>query len=167
MSSVGDEAGGYRIGWGSDLHRLTDGDGIRLGGITIPCPWKSEAVSDGDVLLHALVDAILGACGLGDIGDHFPESKVRRGADSTLFLRYALDLLANRGGRVVNADCVVDIERPRLGETKPLIRDNLARLLGVTADRVNVKAKTAEGLGPVGGGLAIAAQAVVLAEVGR
>jgi 2-C-methyl-D-erythritol 2,4-cyclodiphosphate synthase len=121
-------------------------------------------VSDGDVLLHALVDAILGALGRGDIGEHFPPDRTAPGQDSRLFLRHALRLLEEEGARVVNADCIVYLERPSLREWKRPIKDSLAELLRTAPERVGVKAKTSEGLGPVGEGLAVAAQAAALIE---
>lgn len=151
-----------RIGWGTDIHCLADGEGIRLGGLTIPCPRASVAVSDGDVLLHALVDALLGALGLGDIGDHYPESRVAPGEDSSRFVRETMALCAARGGVVVNVDCIINLERPRLGEWKGKIRDNLAAILELDSGCVNVKAKTAEGLGAIGAGEAVAAQVAVM-----
>lgn len=154
-----------RVGLGTDSHRLRPGGGIRLGGVDIPCAFACEAVSDGDVLLHALVDAILGALGLGDIGECYPESAVRPGEDSRRFVTEILALPGAAGVRLVNVDCVIHLERPRLAEWKPRIRDGMAALLGVAPSRVNVKAKTAEGLGPVGEGREVAAQVVVLLEV--
>lgn len=155
----------YRVGLGSDLHRLRPGDGIRLAGVSIPCPWSCDAVSDGDVVLHALADALLGACALGDIGDHFPESKVARGEDSRRFLEAVLELLDLKAARVVNVDCIIDLERPRLSPFKERMRDSLSRSLGLPPDRVNIKAKTGEGLGPVGVGQAVAAQVVALVRM--
>ncbi len=155
----------FRIGLGSDLHRLERGGGIRLGGLDIPCPLSCVAVSDGDVLLHALMDAWLGALGLGDIGDHFPESSVKPGTDSRLLLKRALSLPEGGGVRIVNVDCIVDLERPKLAGWKKRIAENVAALLGLSPSRVNIKAKTAEGLGPVGAGQAIAAQVALLLEV--
>ena len=153
-----------RVGLGSDLHRLKAGDGIRLGGVAIPCSFACDAVSDGDVLLHALVDALLGALGLGDIGEHFPESVVRRGEDSRRFVREVMAMLEARKVRVVNADCIIDLERPKLSGWKKDMRESVALLLNIDPSRVNVKAKTGEGLGPIGLGQAVAAQAVVLVK---
>ena len=155
---------GFRIGLGSDIHRLRPGAGLRLGGVDVPCRWSCQAISDGDVLLHALVDAILGALGRGDIGEHFPPSLTVPGHDSRLFLGHAMHLLEEDGARVVNADCIIDLERPSLREWKPRIRDSLAEMLRIAPERVGVKAKTAEGLGPVGEGLAVAARAAALIE---
>jgi 2-C-methyl-D-erythritol 2,4-cyclodiphosphate synthase len=156
---------GFRIGFGTDLHRLKKGGGIRLGGVDIPCQFAVEAASDGDVLLHALTDALLGALALGDIGEHFPADRTAPGDDSRRFLRYALDRAARAGAKVVNADCVVELERPSLKDWKGAMRRSLAEILGLPEGRVGVKAKTAEGLGPVGEGLAVAAQAAALIEM--
>ncbi|MCL1999925.1 MAG: 2-C-methyl-D-erythritol 2,4-cyclodiphosphate synthase [Planctomycetes bacterium] len=154
-----------RIGLGSDLHRLKPGDGIRLGGLDIPCSLSCIAVSDGDVLLHALIDAWLGALGLGDIGDHFPESSVVPGTDSRFFLEKILTLSSREKARIVNIDCIIELERPKLGEWKKKIGANLADLLELAPAKINVKAKTAEGMGQVGNGLVIIARTVLLVEV--
>lgn len=151
-----------QVGFGTDLHRLVPGRGLRIGGADIPCEVAAVADSDGDALLHALVDAVLGASGQGDIGDHFPALAVAPGQDSAPMLAHALALAAQKGGVVVNVDCVIDLEAVKLGPWKAEIRASLARLFGIDPGRVNVKAKTAEGLGPIGAGEAIAAQAVVL-----
>lgn len=151
-----------RVGIGSDMHLLEPGKGVRLGGVEIPCLHSCVAVSDGDVVLHALVDAMLGTCGLGDIGDHFPASKVEPGQDSSLFVGQVLAMLTERGVNLVNVDCIVDVEVVRLSEWKRVIRDKIGGLLKLDVSRVNVKAKTAEGLGPIGEGRAVAAQVVVL-----
>lgn len=152
----------FRAGLGTDLHRLEEGEGFRLGGVWIPCAFRCIAVSDGDVLLHALVDALLGACGRGDIGEWFPESSVAPGQVSSVFVAAVLAEMRGRALSIVNVDAVVDLEVVRLAGVKPAIRDSLAALLGLSPDRVNVKAKTAERLGPVGEGRAVAAQVVVL-----
>lgn len=154
----------FRIGLGTDLHRLQPGNGLRLGGFFIPCEYSCIAMSDGDVLLHSVTDALLGALALGDLGDHFPESKVTHGEDSRRFVRETLQLLANLGARPINVDCVVDLERPRLSPWKNGIRQSLADALGIPFDCASVKAKTAEGFGDIGQSRAIAAQAVVLVE---
>lgn len=155
--------GQNKIGFGTDLHVLVPGEGLMVGGVRIPCEYASLAVSDGDVLLHALVDALLGCAGLGDIGEHFPEDSVSPGESSRIFVGKTLAMLADAGLAVGNVDCVVDLERVRLSAWKPVIRESVAGMLGVAPCRVNVKAKTAEGLGPLGEGRAIAAQVVVLA----
>lgn len=150
-----------RIGFGSDLHRLEKGTGLRLGGVTIPCDLKTLAWSDGDVLLHAIVDAILGALGEGDIGELFPDTaKENAGRDSVEFLSEAMERAYRAGYRVGNLDATVHLERPKLSPFKDVIRRRLRELLAT--DAIAVKAKTAEGLGPIGEGKAIAAEAVIL-----
>lgn len=152
-----------RIGFGTDLHLLRPGDGLWLGGVLVPCRFAFKAVSDGDVLLHALVDAMLGCAGLGDIGGMYPESRVTPGESSRRFVEEVGRTLSDRGFRVVNADCVIDLDAVRLGEWKGRIRDSVAALLRIDASRVNVKAKTAEGVGAVGEGRAASAQVALLA----
>lgn len=162
MPRVKHDSAPFRIGFGTDLHRLEAGDGIRLGGVRIPCGYSCVAVSDGDVLLHSLVDALLGACGWGDIGEWFPESEVERGKASGFFVERVMEKMRASGLGVVNVDATVDLQNIRLAEWKPAMRESVARLLDIPPGRVNVKAKTAEGLGPVGEGLAVAAQTAVL-----
>ena len=152
-----------RIGIGEDVHRLENGRRCVLGGVEIPSDVGPVGHSDGDALLHALTDAILGACGQGDIGDLFPPSDPQwAGADSRAFLAEALRRAAEMGFVPVSVDTIVIAERPRLGPWKAPIRAALADMLGLSPDRVGVKAKTAEGLGPVGEGRAIEARVVVL-----
>jgi 2-C-methyl-D-erythritol 2,4-cyclodiphosphate synthase len=134
-----------------------------LGGVKVP--WKQGVVahSDGDVLLHALTDALLGAAGLGDIGQHFPDTDPRwRGADSTQFVRHAVQLLSKSGWRVVNADLTLLAEGPRIAAHRDSIRAGVAAALGVVTEQVNLKATTTETLGFLGRGEGLAAQAVVL-----
>ncbi len=152
-----------RVGFGTDVHVLRSGTGVTLGGVVVPCAYGCEAVSDGDVVLHALVDAMLGCAGLGDIGEYFPAGKATPGESSARFVRETLALLGEAGVRLVNVDCVIDVEVVRLGKVKGEIRASVAALLGVDVGRVNVKAKTGEGVGAVGEGRAVSAQAVVLA----
>lgn len=154
-----------RIGFGTDVHALKEGSGIPLGGVTVPCAFAVEAHSDGDVLLHAAIDALLGACGMGDIGDHFPGSAVARGEKSSVLFARALELAGGAGLRIVNMDCVVDLQAVRLRDWKKAIGANLARLAGLDAGAVNVKAKTAEGFGAVGEGRAVAAQVALLGMI--
>jgi 2-C-methyl-D-erythritol 2,4-cyclodiphosphate synthase len=151
-----------RVGIGYDIHRLVKGRPLRLGGVTIPHPKGLAGHSDGDVLTHAVVDAMLGAAGLGDIGEHFPDTDRRwKGADSRVFLRAAAALLKKRKWSVENVDSVIIAEKPDLSRFKKGMRAYLARELGVPVARVSVKAKTNEGLGPLGRGEAVACQAVV------
>jgi 2-C-methyl-D-erythritol 2,4-cyclodiphosphate synthase len=154
-----------RIGLGFDIHRLVPGRPLFLGGLQLDWPRGLLGHSDGDCLLHALVDALLGAAGLGDIGDFFPDTEERwRGARSALFVEAALAKLRERGLRPQQVDATVFAEEPRLGPRKQLLARNLAGMLGLSADAVAVKAKTMEGLGALGAGEAIAAQVLVLLE---
>jgi 2-C-methyl-D-erythritol 2,4-cyclodiphosphate synthase len=147
------------IGW--DSHRLVAGRPLILGGVTIPHDRGLEGHSDADVLAHAVMDALLGAAGLGDIGQHFPDSDERyRDADSMALLREVVALLAGRGLRVTHVDTTVLMERPKLGEHREAIRASLAAGLGVDPDQVNVKASTGEGMGFVGREEGVAALAV-------
>lgn len=153
----------YRIGLGHDRHRLIAGRKLLLGGVEVPFELGLDGHSDADVLLHAITDALLGAAGLGDIGDWFPNTDEKwAGADSTVFLQAALAAVRERGWQVVNLDCTLHAERPKLSPHKLTIKANVARLLGVPEGRVNVKAKTGEKVGPVGRLEAIDADAVVL-----
>ena len=152
-----------RIGHGFDGHAFGDGDHVMLGGVRIPHGRGIQAHSDGDVVIHALCDAILGALALGDIGHHFPPSDERwRGADSRLFLRHCRGLAAERGWVVGNADVTVVCERPRVGPHVDAVRTSLAADLGVDLDAISVKATTTETLGFTGREEGIAAQAVCL-----
>jgi 2-C-methyl-D-erythritol 2,4-cyclodiphosphate synthase len=152
-----------RIGQGYDVHRYTDGDHVTLGGQKIPHSHGVLAHSDGDVLLHAICDALLGAAALGDIGMHFPDSDPRwRGADSRAFVRHVRALLSDRGYRVVNVDATVIADAPRIGAHREAMRANIAADLGIDAGAVNVKATTSEGLGFVGRREGLACQAVAL-----
>jgi 2-C-methyl-D-erythritol 2,4-cyclodiphosphate synthase len=152
-----------RIGHGYDVHAFEAGDHVTLGGVRIPHARGVKAHSDGDVVLHALCDALLGALGLGDIGQHFPDSDPRwKGADSREFLRHCARLVHDHRYRFVNADVTVLAEAPRLGEHRAQMRANIAADLGTTPDRINVKATTGEGLGAVGRREGLACHAVVL-----
>lgn len=152
-----------RIGSGIDVHAFGPGDHVMLGGVRIAHSHGVVAHSDGDVLLHALCDALLGAAGLGDIGQHFSDRDPRwRGAPSAGFVTQTLALLRERGWSVVNADLTVLAEAPRIGPHRESIRRQVAQLLAVEPNCVNVKATTTEGLGFLGRGEGIAAQAVVL-----
>lgn len=152
-----------RIGQGFDLHRLEPGDAIVLGGVSIPAQFQARAHSDGDVLLHALCDALLGAAGRGDIGDHFPDSDPRwRDADSRIFVRHCRALLEEDGWQPLNVDLTLLAETPRIGDHKEQMRRNLAVDLQLEASRINIKAGTMEGLGAIGRGEAVAALAAAL-----
>lgn len=152
-----------RIGTGYDIHRLTEGRKLVLGGVEIPFEKGLLGHSDSDVLTHAVCDALLGAAGLGDIGTHFPDTEARwSGASSLDFLSRVIELLAERGHRVGNIDATVIAERPKLKPHIQAIRERLAAVLQVDVDRVSVKAKTNEGLDSVGRSEAIAAHAVAL-----
>ncbi|HUG04893.1 MAG TPA: 2-C-methyl-D-erythritol 2,4-cyclodiphosphate synthase [Steroidobacteraceae bacterium] len=156
-----------RIGSGYDLHRFGPGDHVMLGGVRIAHGRGVVAHSDGDVLLHALMDALLGASGAGDIGQHFPPGDARfAGADSTGLLREVMKLVAARGFEVVNCDLTLIAETPRIASHRDAICAAVAAALDVDRSRVNLKATTAEGLGALGRGEGIAAQAIVLLREG-
>jgi 2-C-methyl-D-erythritol 2,4-cyclodiphosphate synthase len=151
-----------RTGQGWDVHRLAPGRPLILGGVAVPSEVGLEGHSDADVLAHAITDAILGAVALGDIGMHFPDTDPRwKGADSLVFLRHAVQLAGERGYKLVNVDSTVILERPKLRDFRQGIRERLAEALGLDLDRVSVKFKTAEKVGPVGEGRSAEAQAVV------
>ena len=153
----------FRSGIGYDSHRLVEGRELILGGVVIPFEKGLHGHSDGDIVFHALTDALLGAAGLGDIGQFFPPSDPRwKDADSAIFLEHAAAGVRERGYRIVNADVVIVIERPKLAPFRDRIRERVATVLKVDADRINIKAKTAESLGPVGEGLSAEAHAVAL-----
>jgi len=152
-----------RVGIGYDVHRLVPGRKLVLGGVTIEHDKGLQGHSDADVVLHAVADAVLGAAGQGDIGEHFPDTDpANEGLDSGAILADALAHAQAEGLWPVNVDVIVFAEAPPLADHKPAIRQKLAEWLGLQLGAANVKAKTAEGLGAVGGGEAIACQAVVL-----
>ena len=152
-----------RIGQGYDVHAFGDGDHVMLGGVRVPHSRGLVAHSDGDVILHALCDAILGALALGDIGVHFPPSDERwRGADSRALLRHCVALAAAHGWKPGNVDATVICERPRVGPHAQAMREAIAADLGIALDAVSVKATTSERLGFIGREEGIAAQAVCL-----
>jgi 2-C-methyl-D-erythritol 2,4-cyclodiphosphate synthase len=152
-----------RIGEGYDIHRLQPGGPLRLGCADVPADVEAIGHSDGDALAHAVCDALMGAVGAGDIGQHFPAGDARwRGADSRVFLAEAVRLAAEAGYELINIDATIGLEKPKLAEHRESIRAALAEALGCDLDRVSVKAKTGEGLGPVGEGEAVEARAVVL-----
>jgi 2-C-methyl-D-erythritol 2,4-cyclodiphosphate synthase len=157
-----------RVGSGYDLHRFGPGDHVTLGGVQIPHPSGLVAHSDGDVLLHALMDALLGAAGAGDIGQHFPAGDARyAGADSRGLLREVVKMVAARGFEIVNCDLTLIAEVPRIDPHRDAICANVGADLGLPRSRVNLKATTAEGLGALGRREGIAAQAIVLLRGGH
>jgi len=152
----------YRTGLGWDVHRLAAGRPLILGGVKIPSDLGLEGHSDADVLAHAITDAILGAAALGDIGMHFPDNDPQwKGADSLVFLQRAREMAEAIGYHVVNVDSTVILERPKLKDFRSAIRQRIAETLELEPDRVSVKFKTAEKVGPVGEGRSAEAQAVV------
>jgi 2-C-methyl-D-erythritol 2,4-cyclodiphosphate synthase len=154
-----------RVGSGFDVHAFGSGDHVMLGGVRIPHDAGVIAHSDGDVLLHALCDALLGAAALGDIGQHFPDTEPRRrGAASAQFVQHAVLLLQERGYRIVNADLTLLCEAPRIAQHREAIRAEVARLLELGLDAVNLKATTTEKLGFLGRREGLAAEAIVLIE---
>ena len=154
-----------RAGIGEDLHRVDPARPLVLGGVAIAETGGLAGHSDADVLLHAIADAVLGAAGKGDLGAHFPSADERwKDADSSVFLAEALRLAREDGWTLANVDATVRAERPRLAPHLPAIRENVARLAGVDPSRINVKAKSGEGLDAIGRGEAIGAMAVALLE---
>ena len=150
-----------RAGIGYDLHRLAEGRKLIVGGIELPFPKGPVGHSDGDVLAHALCDALLGAAGLGGIGTHFPDTDPKwKDASSLRFLEHMRDLLAEHGFRIVHIDATVITEKPKLGPHFPAMREALAKSLSITPSMINLKAKTNETVDAIGRGEAIAAQAI-------
>jgi 2-C-methyl-D-erythritol 2,4-cyclodiphosphate synthase len=154
-----------RIGIGHDTHRVRPGGPLRIGGVSIPHDRESIGHSDGDVLLHAVIDALLGAAALGDVGQMFPDTDPEnRGRDSAEMLAAAQEAVAAVGWKIVNIDCIVFAQRPKLLPHRQTIRERLADILGIEPERVGLQAKTGEGVGPVGREEAIEAQCVALLE---
>lgn len=154
-----------RIGQGFDVHAFTQGEFVTLGGVKIPHSRGVLAHSDGDVMLHALCDALLGAAALGDIGMHFPDTDSKwRGADSRAFVRHVRELLRAQNFAIVNVDVTVLAEAPRLGKHRETMRSNIAQDLELDIARVNIKATTTEKLGFIGRGEGLACQAIALIE---
>jgi 2-C-methyl-D-erythritol 2,4-cyclodiphosphate synthase len=155
----------FRVGSGHDTHRLVEGRPLILGGVIIPHTKGLAGHSDADAVLHAVTDALLGAAGMGDIGDAYPDTDPKwLNADSRLFLTETLKRLNQKGWRPVNLDVTIFAQEPKLGPVKAAIRDSLAHLLGLPTDCINVKAKTGEKVGHIGRGEAIGCHAVVLIE---
>ena len=152
-----------RVGYGYDCHAFTEGDHFWLGGVRIDHDKGIRAHSDGDVLIHALCDALLGAAALGDIGEHFPDSDPQyRGQSSDFFLKHCIGLLTERGLAAMNIDATIILQSPKLGSYKQAIREKLAELSELKPEYVNIKATTAEGMGAIGAGAGIAAHCVVI-----
>jgi 2-C-methyl-D-erythritol 2,4-cyclodiphosphate synthase len=150
-----------RCGIGYDLHRLAEGRKLIVGGIELPFETGPVGHSDGDVLAHALCDALLGAAGLGDIGTHFPDTDPKwKGANSLIFLEHARKLLDEKKFAIEHVDAVVITEKPKLGPHFPKMREALGRALGVPAEKIHLKAKTNEGVDAIGRGEAIASYVV-------
>ena len=156
----------FRIGEGWDIHALVVGRPLVLGGITLPFDKGLLGHSDADALLHAITDALLGAAGLGDIGSHFPDTEAQfQGADSAVLLAEAARIVRAKGYAIGNVDSTVIAQAPRMAPYIGAMRARIAQVLGIALDCVNVKAKTAEKMGPVGLGQAIEARAIVLLYV--
>jgi 2-C-methyl-D-erythritol 2,4-cyclodiphosphate synthase len=156
-----------RCGIGYDLHRLEPGRKLMIGGVHVPFDKGPAGHSDGDVVAHALCDALFGAAGLGDIGTHFPDTDPKwKNADSMQFLEHAARLLGEKEFSIEHVDAVVILEKPKLGPHFPQMREKLAKALSVTSDRIHLKAKTNEGVDAIGRGEAIAAWVVATIEVG-
>lgn len=158
----------HRIGFGNDIHRLAAGRKLILGGVRIPFDRGPVGHSDGDALVHAICDALLGAAVLGDIGRHFPDTSPEwRGVSSLLFLRHVRKLLDQARYTIINIDSTVDLERPRLAPYIPRMQKKIAAGLGLKPEQVNVKAKSGEGLEAVGRGEAVRAEAVAMLEISK
>jgi len=154
-----------RSGIGYDLHRLNEGRPLMIGGVHVPYEKGPVGHSDGDVLAHALCDALLGAGGLGDIGTHFPDSDPKwKGANSLMFLEHTRKLLDEKKLRIAHLDAIVVLERPKLGPHFPAMREALAKSLGIRPDQINLKAKTNESVDAVGRGEAIACHTIATLE---
>ena len=157
----------FRTGLGWDNHRTIPGRPLVIGGITVPSEFGLEGHSDADVLAHAITDALLGAAALGDIGMHFPDTDPRwKGADSLQFLQNAASLIREAGWSIMNVDSTVILERPKLKDFRQQIREKLSAVLELPLNRVSVKFKTSEKVGPVGEGRSAEAQAIVLLSSG-
>ena len=153
----------YRIGFGTDIHRLVAGRPLIIGGVAIESDLGADGHSDADVLMHAAADAVLGSLALGDLGKYFSDDEEQwRNAESSQFLRHAVGLIKAKGYTIANLDSVIDLEKPKLRPHIDAIRGNLAAALEVDIDQISVKAKTSEGVDAVGTRRAIRAQAIVL-----
>lgn len=154
-----------RVGFGFDVHQLVLGRDLILGGVKIPCELGLLGHSDADVLVHAMMDALLGAAGLGDIGKHFPDTDERyKGADSMRLLSHVVDLLREKGWKIGNVDATIVAQKPKLASFIPAMQEGCAQVMGIFNDAVNIKATTTEQLGFEGRGEGISAYAVCLIE---
>lgn len=150
------------VGIGNDLHRLEKGLPLIIGGVKIESELGCVAHSDGDVLFHALTDALLGAIGAGDIGELFPDTdSANKNADSSIFVKKALEFVENRKMQIVNIDCIVMLQTPKLSPYKQIIKQNVASICGISIEQVNIKAKTGEKLGHIGNSLGIESLCIV------
>lgn len=153
----------YRIGFGTDIHRLVEGRLLILGGVRIESDLGADGHSDSDVLMHAAADAVLGSLALGDLGTHFPDDEERwRNAESSQFVSYAVSLVKEKGYEIVNIDAVIHLEKPKLRPSIEAMRANLAAALETSLDNVSIKAKTGESVDAVGQRRAVSAEVVVL-----
>ncbi len=153
------------VGFGYDVHRLAEGESLILGGVIIKSPFGTVAHSDGDVLLHAVCDALLGAAGLGDIGEYFPDTDAAyKGISSVELLKRVTAMLVERNYRLINLDCTLVLEQPKIMPYKAAICENIARVCGLPLERVSVKATTSEKLGFVGAGQGVQAYSVCQIE---
>lgn len=153
----------YRIGQGFDLHILIENRDFILGGVKIPYEKGFKAHSDGDVLIHAIIDALFGALSLGDIGSHFPDNSEKyKDIDSSILLKEAIKIIREHNFEIVNIDTTIHAEAPKLRPYIDLIRENLAKILEINIDKISVKAKTSEGVDAVGQKLAVKADCIVL-----
>ena len=155
----------FRVGQGRDLHRLAPGEDLIIGGINIPYRLGTVAHSDGDVMLHAIIDALLGSCSLGDIGQYFPESDSSiKGIASSQLLARILELEQLKNIKIINIDSTIQLQSPKLSSFLPEMRENIAQLLGMESDRISIKAKTGECCDSIGRKEAIACDVIILIE---
>ena len=153
----------FRIGQGVDTHQLVDGHTLIIGGVTVPFEKGSKGHSDGDVLLHAIVDALLGAISMGDIGQHFPSDDIQwKGVESTIFLEHASTLLAEKGFWIENIDTTIILQNPKLTPHILQMRKNISEILSVDLDKISVKATTTDRMGFIGRAEGLAATAIIL-----
>ena len=157
-----------RIGYGYDIHQLIKGEQLYLGGVKIKCEYALLGYSDADVLLHAICDALLGAAGCGDIGDHFPDTNPQyKNIDSKVLLAKTDNMIRKKGYKINNIDCIIFSQSIKISSFKPLIKEMVSKVLGIEQEIVNIKAKTNEELDAIGQNRAIAAAAVVMLEIPR